>query len=100
MQVTLIEFKSSHTGSQGDRKMRKTALLALVGLTALDSFAIAAEPATTEARQIEARRVEAQQVANQALAAEAEGDFIARQRLLRESEMLDKDCSAGEKSKR
>ena len=92
MQVTWIEFKPFRTGSQGDRKMRKTTLLALVGLTALDSFAIAADPATTEARQIEARRLEAQQVANQALAAEAEGDFIARQRLLRESELLDKDC--------
>ena len=67
--------------------MRYSTFLALLGINAFGFFAIATEPATPEAQ-----RIEAQQVANQALAAEADGDFIARQRLLRESELLDNDC--------
>ncbi len=67
--------------------MRHSTFLALFGIIAFGFFANATEPATTEAR-----RIESQQLANQALAAEIEGDFIARQRLLRESELLNSDC--------
>ena len=67
--------------------MRYSTLLALLGINVFGSFAVATEPATTEAQ-----RIEAQQVANKALAAEADGDFIARQRLLQESVLLDNDC--------
>ncbi|MDX1929253.1 MAG: polymorphic toxin-type HINT domain-containing protein [Pirellulaceae bacterium] len=74
--------------------MKKASLLLLCG--SLVNVAIkvqAADPADSavgNSRQ-EAQQV-ATQIASQALVAEANGDFLGRQRLLSEAELLDSDC--------
>lgn len=68
--------------------MRKSSFLAFCGSVAsLGLTTIAADPVTTATL-----KNDAQQVATKALLAEADGDFLGRQRLLREAELLDSDC--------
>ncbi len=73
------------------KTFKKLILLSSLACAAapLASWVTAADPvtATTESSD------EAYQLAAQALSAEAEGDFIARQRLLREAELLDGNCA-------
>ncbi len=63
----------------------------VVAVFSADTFA--ADPVATGSSPTESQRVEAQQVAVKALEAEAEGDFLARQRLLKEAELLDGECA-------
>ena len=73
--------------------MKTATRLILVGSLAClapASLSITAAADPTAANSVSSQQ--AYQLAAQALSAEAEGDFVARQRLLREAELLDANC--------
>jgi hypothetical protein len=75
--------------------MKKTTLLAFFSyFVSLGIVAVAVDPTTNATF-----KNDAQQAASKALVAEADGDFVGRQRLLREAEWLDRDCALAKSQK-